>query len=380
MTIHWCGTGLSAVPGLRRLLADGQPVVVWNQTIEAAAAVVGDLAHDIRLYDPTALAAAFRPGDVVVSMLPADMHAGLARLALAARANFVCSSYATPELRALDGAARQAGVALVAEMGLDPGIDHMMAHDLVAAYRASPAYDVANALSFTSFCGGFPAEPNAFRYKFSWSPFGVLKALRAPARAIRHFSELAVARPWDAITQFDAPLPRRETFEVYPNRDSLPFMAEYGFAPAWRIKDFMRGTIRPLGWAEAWAPVFAELETLQGPESDARLRDLSNDLWAANAYAPGESDRAVLVVALKAEREGREVWRQSWALDASGDLRGSAMARLVSHPAAMAAESLLLREFPAGVHGVPADKRLIGRWLAAMQPQAQYMARRDHLR
>lgn len=379
MTIHWCGTGLSAVPGLRRLLAEGRPVVVWNQTIEAAAAVVGDLARDIRLYDPEALAAGMHRGDVVVSMLPADMHASLARLAISRGAHFVCSSYASPELRALDSAARAAGVAVVAEMGLDPGIDHMMAHDLVAAYRASPAYDAANAVSFTSFCGGIPARPNAFRYKFSWSPLGVLKALRAPSRSIRHFTELAVARPWDAVTRFDAPLPVPETFEVYPNRDSLPFMAEYGFDPAWRVKDFVRGTIRLMGWAEAWAPIFAEMETLNGPEGDARLRDLSNDLWAANAYAPGEPDRAVLVVSLKAEREGAAVWHQSWALDALGDIRGSAMARLVSGPAAMAAESLLLREFAVGVHGVPADPRLLSRWLGQVQPLAQYMARRDHL-
>ncbi len=379
MTIHWCGTGLSAVPGLRRLLSEGQDVVVWNQTIEAAAAVVGDLALDIRLHDPVAMSAAFAPGDVVVSMLPASMHADLARQALAAGAHFTCSSYLSPELRALDGPARDAGVVITGEMGLDPGIDHMMAHDLVAAYRASPAYDPANAVSFNSLCGGIPAVPNAFRYKFSWSPLGVLAALRSPSRSIRHFSELRVQRPWDAITRYDAPLPHPETFEVYPNRDSLPFLTEYGFDPDWRIKDFVRGTIRLNGWAEAWAPIFAELESLNGAEGEERLRTLSNELWAQNAYAPGEPDRVVLVVTLKAERDGVPVWHQSWVLDAQGDARGSAMARLVSGTAAMAAESILLRELPTGVHGVPTDPRLLGRWLAQVQMLAQYMARVDHL-
>lgn len=379
MTIHWCGTGLSAVPGLRRLLSEGQDVVVWNQTIEAAAAVVGDIATDIRLHDPVAMSAAFAPDDVVISMLPAGMHADLARQALAARAHFACSSYLSPELRALDGAARDAGVVIAGEMGLDPGIDHMMAHDLVAAYRASPAYDPTNAVSFTSLCGGIPAVPNAFRYKFSWSPLGVLAALRAPSRSIRHFTELRVQRPWDAVTRYDAPLPRPETFEVYPNRDSLPFLAEYGFDADWRIKDFVRGTIRLNGWAEAWAPIFAELESLNGPEGDERLRALSNELWAQNAYAPGEPDRVVLIVTLKAERDGAPVWNQSWVLDAVGDARGSAMARLVSGTAAMAAESIGLRELPKGVHGVPTDPRLLGRWLGQVQTLAQYMARVDHL-
>lgn len=379
MTIHWCGTGLSSVPGLRRLLAAGLPVVVWNLTIEAAAAVVGDLARDIRAFDAAALAAAVHPGDVVVSMLPSDMHAGIATLSLSRRAHFVCSSYTTPEIRALDGAAREAGVALVCEVGLDPGIDHLMAHDLVAAYRASPAYDVRNEISFTSFCGGVPAEPNAFRYKFSWSPLGVLKALCAPSRSIRHFTELGVARPWDAVSRFDAPLSVPESFEVYPNRDSLPFIVEYDFDPAWRIKDFVRGTLRLNGWAEAWAPVFAELEALEGSGDDARLRALSEHLWRDNAYAPAEPDRAVLCVALKAERDGVPVWHQSWALDARGDLRGSAMARLVSGTTSLAVEALLAHELSAGVQAAPRDPRLVARWLGDVSHLAQFMARIDHL-
>jgi saccharopine dehydrogenase (NADP+, L-glutamate forming) len=380
MTIHWCGTGLSSVPGLRGLLAAGLPVVVWNLTVEAAAAVVGDLARDIRAFDAAALSAALRPGDVVVSMLPADMHPGVAALSVSAGAHFVCSSYISPEIRVLDGAARAAGVALVCEVGLDPGIDHLMAHDLVASYRASPACNAQNVISFTSFCGGVPAEPNAFRYKFSWSPLGVLKALRAPSRSIRHFAELTVARPWDAVSRYDAPLPVPESFEVYPNRDSLPFIAEYGFDPAWRIKDFVRGTLRLNGWAEAWAPVFAGLEALEGSADEAALRALSDRLWRDNAYAPGEPDRVVLCVSLKAERDGLPVWHQSWALDAQGDLRGSAMARLVSGPAALAVKALLARELQPGVQGAPHDLRLVARWLEQIGHLAQYMARIDHLR
>ena len=76
------------------------------------------------------------------------------------------------------------------EIGLDPGIDHLMAHWLVADYRASTAYDGDNALSFISYCGGIPKIENDFRYKFSWSPLGVLKALRSPSKSIRNFEAL----------------------------------------------------------------------------------------------------------------------------------------------------------------------------------------------
>ena len=144
-------------------------------------------------------------------MLPGDWHVPLAEAAIAAGANFVSSSYIAPEMRALDAAAKAADVRVINEVGLDPGIDHLMAHDLVAAYKASDAYDPANEISFTSYCGGVPKIANAFRYKFSWAPAGVLKALRSPSKSIRQFSELNVQRPWDAISRYDAPLDPPET-------------------------------------------------------------------------------------------------------------------------------------------------------------------------
>jgi hypothetical protein len=332
MTIHWCGTGLSSVPGLRRLIEAGHPVAVWNRTVEKARAEVGDLTTDIRPYSLEALTAALQPGDLAVSMLPADRHVAIAQACLARGAHFVSSSYIAPEMRALDAAFREAGLVSLNEVGLDPGIDHLMAHDLVADYRASGVCDAGNAVSFTSYCGGIPKIPNAFRYKFSWSPLGVLKALRSPSRSIRHFTELAVRRPWDAITSYDAPLPVPETFEVYPNRDSLPFVQEYRFDPAWKLRDFVRGTIRLNGWADAWAPVFAEIETLEGPAGDARLAEMAEGFWQAHAYDEGEPDRVVLFVSLKADRDGAPVFHRTWAMDAWGDARGTAMGRLVSGP------------------------------------------------
>ena len=66
MTIHWCGTGLSSGPGLRRLIEGGHPVVVWNRTVEKAREVVGDLTQDIRAYSLEAMTAALQPGDIAV--------------------------------------------------------------------------------------------------------------------------------------------------------------------------------------------------------------------------------------------------------------------------------------------------------------------------
>ncbi len=373
MTIHWCGTGLSAIPGLRRLLAAGRPVTVWNRTTDKARAAVGDLTDDIRSFDIAALGSVLSPGDVVVSMLPADWHVKLAELAIAKGAHLVSSSYIAPEMRALDGAARRAGSALVNEVGLDPGIDHVMAHELLADYRASVAFDAENELSFTSYCGGIPKQPNDFRYKFSWSPLGVLKALKSPSRSIRDGAEFEAARPWEALSRYTAPLPSPEVFEVYPNRDSLPFMAQYGFDEGWKVRDFVRGTIRLEGWADAWAGVFDKVETA----SDEELRALSDEFWRRYAYEDGEPDRVVLFVELRAERAGAVVWHRAWAMDAWGDGRGSAMARLVSVPVALAVEAVLAGEIAPGVSAAPSDPALVARWMIETGRLAQYLAKLD---
>jgi saccharopine dehydrogenase (NADP+, L-glutamate forming) len=378
MTIHWCGTGLSAIPGLRHLLQTGQPVTVWNRTTAKAIEAIGDLTDDIRTFELDALGDVLAAGDIVVSMLPGDWHVPLAQLCLEKDAHFVSSSYISPEMRALDDAARQKGLCFVNEVGLDPGIDHLMAHELVADYRASDAYDAANTLSFISYCGGIPKPPNPFRYKFSWSPLGVLKALRSPSRSIRDFAELNVNRPWDAISSYDAPLSAPETFEVYPNRDSLPFMADYKFDPEWKVKEFVRGTLRLNGWADAWADVFSEIETLEGDAGEARLKEMSDQFWDENAYAEDEPDRVVMCVGLKAEKDGQTVWHKTYTMDAWGDERGTAMARLVSETVVLAILAVAARSIPAGVSAAPSDLKLTQEWLSKIDTLAQHLAVVSH--
>lgn len=381
MRIHWFGTGLSSGPGLRRLLADGHAVTVWAQPLEQGQALVGDLTGDIRPWSPAALDGALGRGDIVVSMLPAHLHADVARHAIGRGAHFLWAGYITSELAALDEAARRAGSTLLGEVGLDPGIDHLMAHDLLAAYRASAAYSPANVLSFESLCGGFPAEPDAFRYKFSWSPLGVLRALTVPARYRRAHTDLTLVHPWDGLRQVVIDLPRPESFELCPNRDSLPYLATYRFDSEWHVRDFLRGTLRPLGWGEAWAGVFDALAALPAEPvaREAQLEALAAQLHGAHAYAPGEPDRVVLSVSLRAERNGRPVWDQGWFLDARGDLRGSAMARLVSGPVALAAEAILAHEIPVGVHPVPHDPQVVTPMLRGIVPMAQTCIKRDRM-
>ncbi len=376
--IHWVGTGLSSIPGLRRLIERGHAVTVWNRSLDKTRAAVGDLTDNIRPFTLDAVIADLAQGDVLISMLPVDWHTPMAKVCLNSGAHFVSSSYISPEMRALDGQAKTAGLSLVNEVGLDPGIDHIMAHWLVADYRASAGYNTKNDLSFISYCGGVPKYENPFRYKFSWSPLGVLKALRSPSRSIADFKEVNVARPWDAISSYTAPLKADEAFEVYPNRDSIPFMQEYHFDADWRVKQFVRGTLRLNGWTKAWDHVFKEVETLTGDAGEVRLREMSDQFWRDNSYDKGEPDRVILCVSLKAEVGDHTAYHKTYALDAHGNARGTAMAQLVSIPMSLAVEAVLNDEIAPGVSAAPSDPKLVARWMDTVGGIAQHVQVVDH--
>ena len=379
MTIHWCGTGLSAIPGLRRLIELGINVCVWNRTVEKAKAAVRDLTSNIHELDIASLKSRLTEGDVIVSMLPADWHVFLAEIAIEHKTHFVSSSYIAPEMRALDTGAKESGICIVNEVGLDPGIDHLMAHLLTEEYRASSENTTENVLTFISYCGGIPKNPNPFCYKFSWSPMGVLKALRSPSKSIRDFEQFDVEQPWDAISNYLAPLPEPESFEVYPNRDSLPFIQQYHFDPNWNIKEFVRGTLRLQGWANAWASVFEEMQKLSGQSGDARIKEMSEQFWAENAYDEGEPDRVVLCVGLKAEKAGETCWHKTYVMDAWGDEHGTAMARLVSFPVSFAVEAVLGGQLRPGVQAAPYDIELAKSWMGEIKKLAQHLEIVDHV-
>ena len=373
MTVHWCGAGLSAIPGLRRLIKDGYDVVVWNRTLEKATEAVGDITNSIRVFDKGLLQDCLEENDIIVSMLPADWHVPLALLALSKKAHFVSSSYIAPEMRILDSEFKKANLVCINEVGLDPGIDHLMAHKLVTDYRQSKQYNIENELSFLSYCGGIPKFENEFKYKFSWSPLGVLKALKSPSKSLRNFKEFNVDRPWDAISSYQAPLEKTEIFEVYPNRDSLPFMEDYKFDPAWRVRDFVRGTLRLNGWSSAWQDIFREIEGLTGKAGDNRLKEMSNQFWSDNAYEKDEPDRVVLCVSLKAEMKNSIKWHKTFVMDAWGDGEGSAMSKLVSQPVSLAVEAVLQKKLEAGVQAAPSNMTIVDDWLSKIDDLAQYL-------
>lgn len=365
--VHWLGAGLSSGPGIRRLAKQGLPLTLWNRTVDKARQAIAGLVTnaEVRAYDLASLKSALAPGDIVVSMLPAPMHPEIARVCLDAGAHLVTTSYISDAMRGLDAEAKQKGLRLVNECGLDPGLDHMLAHKLVAEYRASKAYDPKNRLSFRSYCGGFPKVPNDFRYKFSWSPLGVLRALRSPARALKEGAVRDVPRVWEAIERFSVDSGAgAESFEAYPNRDSMPYVEEYGFDKAWPLQTFVRGTLRLGGWSQAWKDIFARVGSLTDPE----LAALAEELWNAHQYAgEGDPDRVVLYVGLRATRaDGICAFDRAYVMDEAGTAERTAMGALVSLPATFAVDDLRAGKTPAGVHGAPNDPATIARWFDSL--------------
>ena len=371
MVVHWCGTGLSAIPGLKKLIMDGNDVIVWNRTVSKAMRALEGVQAKINEFNINTLEQTLASGDIIVSMLPGDWHVPLAKLAISKKAHFVSSSYISPEMRNLNDAALEAEVSLVNEIGLDPGIDHLMAHKLVEEFKQSELINAETAVSFLSYCGGVPKTPNKFKYKFSWSPLGVLKALKSPSRSIKEFKNFEVNRPWDAITSYNAPLNNPEEFEVYPNRDSLPFIEQYDFDRSWKIKQFVRGTLRLEGWSKAWAGIFNEIETLDGEAGEKRLIEMSEQFWQDNAYGENEPDRVILCVDLKAENNNQIFWHKTYKMDAWGDKRGTAMARLVSYPVSFAVKAIIDNQIENGVSAAASKSSLVDTWLKDIAGLAQ---------
>lgn len=361
--VHWLGAGLSSVPGIQAVAKSGVDLVVWNRTLEKAKVAIQGFESakvEARPYTQDALTTVLSAGDIVVSMLPATMHPEIAKLCLEKRAHLVTTSYISPAMKELHDAAVAKGLCFVNEAGLDPGIDHLFARELMREYRASKAYHSKATLFFRSLCGGFPEEAGEFRYKFSWSPLGVLRALRNKARYIKSGVTKIADQPWKDLFSFEW---QGEKFEAYPNRDSIPYLEEYGFDPTGRnVGEFIRGTLRLSGWAKAWEKIFDRVEN----GTDAELEKLSNDLWTKYRYEEGERDRVVLYVGLRAEVEGQEVWSGVLGLNEYGVGAHTAMARTVSLPASFAVSAIQGGRSPLGVSGAPMDDAETQRWFQAL--------------
>lgn len=196
---------------------------------------------------PDELEQMIREHDLTVSLLPWVHHIMVARQCIAYKKNMITTSYVKPEMKALHEQAVDAGIIILNELGLDPGIDHMGAMRIIDHVHQKGG----KIEEFYSICGALPAPEvanNPFRYKFSWSPKGVVMAGNNDGKYLRYGKIVEV--PTEDL--FKNPLrvdfPDVGKLEVYPNRDSLPYIELYGIP---ETQTMMRGTFRHPGWCES---------------------------------------------------------------------------------------------------------------------------------
>jgi saccharopine dehydrogenase-like NADP-dependent oxidoreductase len=301
---------------VRYLLDHGFKVTVASRTVSKAEAIVDGhpsgtpVAFDIQ-EEPQRLEAIIAEHDVAVSLLPWQFHAQVARACLNLNRHMVTTSYVKDDMKALDGEARERGVVLLNEIGVDPGIDHMTAMKVIHKVQA----EGGQVTTFQSYCGGLPApeaNDNPFGYKFSWSPRGVLLAglnrarFRRDGKVVEVPGEELFDHVWQVPVEVEGQVIE---FEGYPNRDSMPYTEYYGIDP----RDVMfRGTLRNSDWCRTMKQV-ARLGMLRTDAVNGFEGKTFAELTARLIGSQGASDlKGAVADHLGIEANGVEMANMEW--------------------------------------------------------------------
>lgn len=305
------GAGLVAGPLVRYLLDHGYEVEVASRTVSKAVRLVDNHPNgtpkELNLKNEDALKQEVAGADVVISMVPYAFHTKVAKFCIHFGKHMVTTSYVSDAMGELDGEARRAGILILNEMGLDPGIDHMEAMRIIHEVEDAEG----EITSFTSYCGGLPApeaNTNPFGYKFSWSPIGVLLAGKNPAEFRKEGKDVYIP-PEDLFANYvKVDIEGLGEFEGYPNRNSLPYIDLYGIRSS---RNVLRGTLRNPGWCPTMKKI-VDLGLLEKEEADwtgfsyrSFMRKLMNN--------PAEEDlRKALAQHLKIETTSEVLDRLEW--------------------------------------------------------------------
>jgi saccharopine dehydrogenase-like NADP-dependent oxidoreductase len=250
------GAGRSAVTLIKYLLdnsaANNWLVTVADFSIELAEKAVANHKNGKAIFfnvtDEKQRKTEIGNADIVISMLPASLHITVAKDCISLVKNLVTASYVSPEIADLDEKAKQAGVLLLNEIGLDPGIDHMSAMQVIDGIKENGG----DLTSFKSFCGGLvhpDYDTNPWNYKFTWNPRNVVLAGQGTAQYIKQgkYKYIPYTKLFERTEVMEV-LDAGE-FEGYANRDSLGYRAAYGLED---IPTLFRGTLRRKGYCKAW--------------------------------------------------------------------------------------------------------------------------------
>jgi saccharopine dehydrogenase-like NADP-dependent oxidoreductase len=289
------GAGLSATSLIEYLLNKSEEndwdVVVADYDFNLAQQKINNHSRGIAIhfdvFDVEQRNDAIRQADIVVSMLPASMHVLLAEDCVIQGVNMITASYVSDKIKALDERAKEKGVLLLNEIGLDPGIDHLSAKKIIDDIQAKGG----EITLFKSFCGGLVApeyDDNPWNYKFTWNPRNVVLAGKGTAQFIRNNQPKFIAynklfRRTELIEVLN-----EGQFEGYANRDSLSYREIYGLE---NIPTMFRGTLRRPGFSEAW-DVFVRMGMTDDSFTISKLSEMT---WRdfTNSFLVYDKDKSV---------------------------------------------------------------------------------------
>ncbi len=245
------GAGLVSKPGVTYLLKQNDIfVTVASRTVSKAENLVKGFSNgkaiQLNVQDEENLAGLIKNNDIIVSLLPWVHHQKVANLCITHEKHMATTSYVSEGMKELHDEAVKRNLLFLNEIGVDPGIDHMSAMKIIDDVYS----EGGKILHFYSYCGGLPApedNDNPFGYKFSWSPKGVVLASRNSAKFLEN-GELVEIEGKDLFLNYrPEEIEGLGKFEVYPNRDSIPYKELYKLKDALTV---MRGTYRNIGWCD----------------------------------------------------------------------------------------------------------------------------------
>ncbi|PKX92643.1 saccharopine dehydrogenase (NADP+, L-glutamate-forming) [Aspergillus novofumigatus IBT 16806] len=375
------GSGFVTKPTVEVLTKADVHVTVACRTLESAQKLCEGFPNTkaiaLDVNDAAALDKALEQVDLAISLIPYTFHALVIKSAIRTKKHVVTTSYVSPAMMELDEECKKAGITVMNEIGLDPGIDHLYAVKTISEVHA----EGGKITSFLSYCGGLPApecSDNPLGYKFSWSSRGVLLALRNAAKFYKDGKEFSVAGPDLMATAKPYYIYPGYAFVAYPNRDSCPYRERYQIPEAQTVmikvlvdigflsdeaQDFLNS---PIAWKEATQKILgatsSEEKDLEWAiaskttftDNDSRNRLISGLRWIGlfsdeqitparkMQYGPGERDMVMLQHKFGIEhKDGSKETRTSTLVE-YGDPKGySAMAKTVGVPCGVAVKLVL---------------------------------------
>jgi saccharopine dehydrogenase-like NADP-dependent oxidoreductase len=247
------GAGLVARPLVQYLLdIPDVKLKVASRTLSKADKLINNhpkgVAQQLNVDNDSELLKVISEADIIISLLPWIHHIKIANVCLEVGKNLVTTSYIKPEMKAMDKILKEKGLLFLNEIGVDPGIDHMAAMQIIDQVKKDSGY----VESFYSYCGGLPAlehNDNPFGYKFSWSPEGVMLAAKNDGKYLKdgNIIEVSSSKLFEHYWLVD--VPGAGTFEAYVNRDALPYRDSYNLQ---NVKSIYRGTLRNISHCESW--------------------------------------------------------------------------------------------------------------------------------